>query len=297
MNTVTIDNLTHEIPAWQQEGLPAKPMQLIQNQVIWIPVDDLIRDDAGKIILAQRDTWITEAISEHLGKTIESVNFLPPTPPGGMMISPDSLLDTIAFRFAGEGRVSLPERRAIAAMAWTSDRFNFSCKRQPAYLIPEIFNSVANNNPDRFVGIPWKALSEEKAFQLAIFIEHRFDTDAQVIKRDGGYYVSATACDDLETNLHELEYMLGALEDFDLVPSVNWQNFSAPDEQDLDIEVLSSRIVNQVRHQEHITSQLDAILAALPGTTPNKAAGDSVKPSKDAHHLSAKPSRKARASK
>lgn len=217
------DSSVEQIPAWKLAGLPGKPAELGLTEFKWVPVDALIRDDAGAIITAKRNSGADALISEHLGKTIEAIGLFNPRPAGGVPIH-EQPLDTVVFRCVGDGRLSYMERRAAAALAWVSMNYYPPMKRPDMMVFPTVLADLPKElQSPRWNAQLWKIFTEAKAFQVADVLESMFpDIETMVFEECGAWFVAtASGQERLETmdSLQWIESVLWVLADFDVVPN------------------------------------------------------------------------------
>lgn len=177
--------VTNTIAPWKREGLPGMPILKNGNKFRGVPLGDLIRDDLGRIITAPRYDNAHRLMSAHLGKTIEPVTLY--------ANSCDTRpVDTVAFLYAGAGRLSFMERRACATLAWVTANYYQPMKRRERIVLPTVLDDLPKELQSPRLNVQmWKIFTEEKAVMVADVLQSMFsDVEATVFEDGDGWYVA-----------------------------------------------------------------------------------------------------------
>lgn len=261
---------------WEAAGLPGRPVWVVQGK--YEPVanlDSLVRAPDGTPILCGSVLPLARMIADRYGYTCEAVHFIVDEEMfkrrhESEVMSEHFTAGRYGLLQAAGGRISLPEREAAAAMAWQLDQYLFVVNRGENYLLPKLYDEVRPRNPGEPFGLPWRMLTEAKAYQLCMLLQQYFCMDSRVVKGDAGYYVAVDdgeALAEPSTLIRVYDY-LTLLEDFDIVPNDNGQvvhpEADMPPTLD-DIAQLSRNIARRAGHDERVETALSEIIARLEG--------------------------------
>lgn len=274
---------TRELPAWKRMGLPGLPVTVAKRQTI----DDLsalvCAPDGRPVLLSHSVPTVAEMLSERFGCHFEPVMFVTDETEFHRFVATgipghSYTAGVAGLAHTGNRALTVPQREAIATLAWAVGRCNFAVWREPHYTLPALFDDIAATAVGGFAGLPWKAFTEEKAYQIAAFLESEFRVAARVVECDDGFGVAVESTHDFEneSTLVKVEYMLGLLRCFDISPAEDSRALEDCPREQTAILKLSSRVAKQAHHQRTVEDTLAAILARLE---------DPAKPGAGAHTL------------
>lgn len=277
MNTVTKSvqyvESSVEPEEWERLGLPGVPVvgdNLIVPRLI-------LRDHNGKPALCLRAPVNTaHALADRFDFRFDLVHFIDDPEAfaafkaKGVPVDGAFQPDCIGFA-PSDGRVlSIPDRVAAATIVGVFNQFMVATPRSYLYALPAIFESLERETLSCPKAIPHRALTEEKAYQVAAVAGHILKTPVDVVQDEGGYFAVAPHCKAMEgmDALLRLSNAVDLLAYFDVAPCGHTLDL----EKATPVGMQISRFVGErYTQQQRIESKLDQILAAA---AVGKSSGD-----------------------
>ena len=292
MNTVAKEQEVSKKAPWQTEGLPGKPVvEKSFNNYKEVPLGDLVRDTAGKVITAHIWGDAEKLISSFIGKTVKPVKLLLPVEG----VAGDHFADVVAFQYTGSGNLSWLDRHAAATLAWLSSRYYPPTERHEKIVFPSFLDGLpAEPRSSRPHTLSRKAFTEAKAIQVASVLETLYGVKASVFEDGNRWFVTIDedqygGFSESTFQFEQIDAILFLLSDFDVVPVPEGERmvfydsdrFHEPPltQEYLDAKAEKARAA-QIAYQR-IEEKLDAVLARLntaPDNAPPEAARDHIRP-------------------